>query len=88
MGLLRDYDIDWTVAMRPVAYPDLYEFKLTSNAAQTLKMSSEPTDPEWAPYAVTMYSAFHDFSNRMVSGVGLTPPRSPTTFRFRDSVER
>jgi hypothetical protein len=88
LGLLREYTIEWHLTIRPGATGKAYVYQLNSNSGTNLTYRMAQGDPQWGAYAVLMYSAFHDFSNRMISGVGLTPPPAPTTFTFHDAVVR
>lgn len=87
LGLLRDYEIDWRFEILPGGVGTPLTYQVTSNPGTNLLYRSTPQDPSWGVYAVMMYSAFHDFSNRLLSGAGLTPPPPPTTFTFRDAVD-
>lgn len=86
MGLLRDYEISWQVRLRPQISGPAYEFSVTSNPGQQLRMTSTASDPAWAPYAVTLYSTFYDFSGELVESAGLNAPPAPTNFRFEEAV--
>lgn len=85
-GLVRKYLFDWTITIRPPGKTEPTVFKLTSSPAESLHYRSQPQDPGWAPYAVVMYSAFYDFSGRMISEFGLKPPPAPNSFSFNDAV--
>jgi hypothetical protein len=88
IGLLREYRIDWRLTIQPGSTGTAYTYNLRSNAGTNLVYRAAPGDPDWGVYSVLMYSAFYDFSNRMLSGVGLNPPPAPTLFTFYDAVRR
>lgn len=87
LGLLRGYEIDWRFEILPGGVGTPLTYQVTSNPGTNLVYRSTPQDPAWGAYAVMMYSAFHDFSNRVLAGAGLNPPPPPTTFTFRDAVD-
>ncbi len=86
VGLLRDYEISWQVRLRPQISGPVYEFSVTSSPGQSLRMTSSANDPAWAPYAVTLYSTFYDFSDELIESAGLAAPPAPTQFRFQEAV--
>ncbi len=83
--LLRDYEIDWRVQIRVGKNSKPFELLVQSDPARYLTMSSRPGDPPWAPYAVTFYSAFYDFSGQLVASVGLPVPPAPTHFQLDEA---
>lgn len=82
-GLLRSYKIDWTISIRPPGSDKLYDCKLASAPAKSLNYDKEEVDPVWAPYAILMFSAFYDMSNRLIQNFALEAPAAPTTFTFK-----
>lgn len=86
LGLLRGYEIAWTIDIRSGDHNVRRD--LTSNAAAAFTLRQKPDDPEWAAYAVMMYSAFHDFSARLRRSLGLKPGPTPNAFSFADAVGR
>jgi hypothetical protein len=85
-GLLRGYAMKWSLAIAPDDASKPYTLQLDSSPMSQLRMNGSPDDPAWAPYAVMLYSAFHDFSNRLIGSFGMEAPRSPNRFRFDDAV--
>jgi len=85
LGLLRDYEIDWQVRFNLPGNLENYEFTLISSPGSSLNMTSGFDDPDWAPYAVTMYSAFYDFAGKLVADAGLAAPAPPSVFTFQDT---
>jgi hypothetical protein len=81
-GLLRGFDIDWTITIRPPGADKSYVCKLGSQPAQNLNYDGQPGDPDWAPYAIILYSGFYDMSARLISNFGLDPGTAPNSFSF------
>lgn len=82
VGLLRGYHITWKVRVSGPGSEDPHEFEITSNPASSLRYDSRPGDPDWAPYAILLYSAFYDMSDRFIRGFALDPGPAPETYRF------
>jgi hypothetical protein len=85
-GLLRGYEIDWTLTLRPYGAAAARTVTLGSSPVAKLHYRSRPTDPEWAPYAVILYSCFYDFSDRLIRNFGVDPGPVPDTFTFGEAV--
>jgi hypothetical protein len=85
MGLLRGYAIAWTVTVTPPGGQSIVR-ELGSAPADSLRLEDSETAPDWAPYAVILYSAFHDFSSELILRFGLTPPPAPNVFTFDDAT--
>lgn len=85
-GLLRGYEMTWELKIKPPGQAREHLYRVASRPAESLRLSPRPGDPDWAPYAVLFYSAFHDFSSKFISGCGLTPPPSPNSFSFSDAT--
>ncbi|MBF0204060.1 MAG: hypothetical protein HQK67_07030 [Desulfamplus sp.] len=83
-GLLRGYMIDWTIVIKSINLIPEVTYSLTSNPMSQLRMSSDTTDPYWAAYAVIQYSAFYDFSDRLIRAFGLEPQPKPEVFKFNE----
>jgi hypothetical protein len=81
-GLLRGYEINWTITFLPPGAEEPFPCKLGSQPALSLNYSSHPSDPDWAPYAIILYSAFHDMSSRLIRGFALDPGPAPNSFSF------
>jgi hypothetical protein len=81
-GLLRGYDVDWKITVNPPESGKNYVWDLKSEPLGSLKYRPERSDPDWAPYAIILYSAFHDMSGRLVSNFAITPPKAPNSFSF------
>jgi hypothetical protein len=84
-GLLRGFKSDWTITVRPPG-GETRMCKLESRPALQLKYDSEPNDPDWAPYAIILYSSFDDMAARLVAGFGLDPTRPPDSYTFAQAV--
>ncbi len=82
VGLLRGYSVDWEIVVRPPGTTKDFVVKIASQPLSQLKYDSEPSDPEWAPYAIILYSAFYDLSDRMIRGFAIDPGPSPNSFTF------
>lgn len=85
-GMFRSYRIAWSLTFRPPFAVKAYEKKFGSRPASSFSYRDGPGDPDWAPYAIMMYSAFHDFASELVRGFGLKPPRQPNSFTFNDAT--
>jgi hypothetical protein len=84
-GLLRSYWIDWTITVRaPNGASEV--FRVPSQPAQKLTYDARPGDPEWAPYAILLYSGFYDMSTRLIREFGLSPQQPPTHFTFAQAT--
>ena len=88
LGLLREYTIQWHLTIQPGLAGIPYHYHLNSRSGTNLVYRPSANDPEWGAYAVLMYSAFYDFSNKILAGVGLPAPEAPTTFTFHEAVEK
>lgn len=85
-GLLRGYDMNWRISIKPQGASVPYVIKLESAALSRLRMDASPDDPAWAPYAVILYSAFHDFSSKLIKNFGLKAAPPPNSFSFADAT--
>jgi hypothetical protein len=85
-GLLRGYLVDWKLRIQPPHQEEAFTFELSSKPGDSLYYRPNDSDPDWAVYAVIMYSAFHDFSGKLISGFGLEPPTPPVSFSFADAT--
>jgi hypothetical protein len=89
-SLLRRYQIDWTITIRPPGNPEVFVTTVSSKASDKLKFADPepgaPPDPDWAPYAIIVYSAFHDFSNQLITSFGLEPLPVPARYSFKDAT--
>jgi hypothetical protein len=81
-GLLRGYKVAWTITVRPLGGRDPIVYEVNSRPLNRLSYDSKPGDPEWAPYAILLYSAFYDLSDRMIRGFALDPGTPPNSFSF------
>jgi hypothetical protein len=88
-GLLRGYSIDWSLTVRPPgAERAPLTFRIGSQPASHFRWRQDQADPDWAPYAVMLFSAFHDMSARLVRAAGGIPPVPPTFFSFAEAAGR
>jgi hypothetical protein len=87
-GLLRGYDIRWIITLQPLDGGRPFLCDLESTPAINLNYDSRDGDPDWAPYAIMLYSAFHDMSARLIEGFGLQPPQPPERFSFAEATGR
>jgi hypothetical protein len=85
-GLLRGYLVDWKLTIQPTPQGESYVYELASKPGDSLYYRPDSSDPNWAVYAVLMYSAFHDFSGKLISGMGLEAPSPPVSFSFADAT--
>src|SRR5262249_39377026 len=84
-GLLRSYWINWEITVRaPNGASEV--FRLPSQPEKELTYDDRKGDPEWAPYAILLYSGFHDMSTRLIREFGLTPQPAPTRFTFAQAT--
>lgn len=81
-GLLRGYNVGWTIKVNPPGGDQEYVCEIDSQPATSLNYDSHETDPEWAPYAILLYSAFYDMSDVMIRGFALDPGPAPNAFSF------
>jgi hypothetical protein len=81
-GLIRGYNIDWTITFRTPGTENVYECKFPSMPATNLNYDGRPGDPDWAPYAIVLYSGFDDMSRRLIKNFGLEPPPPPGSYSF------
>lgn len=81
-GLLRAYRISWTITVRPPGGKPPIVYEVKSSPLNRLNYDSRPTDPSWAPYAILLYSAFYDLSDRMIKAFALDPGAPPNSFSF------
>jgi hypothetical protein len=81
-GLLRGYNVDWTITVRPPGADKTHVCKLGSVPASSLNYDSAPGDPDWAPYAIILYSGFYDLSARLIQNFALNPGPAPNAFSF------
>jgi hypothetical protein len=87
-GLLRGYDVSWTITVRTPGKERVYQCKLGSEPATNLHYDSEVYDPDWAPYAIILYSAFFDMSSRLIQNFAIKPEPPPASYRFREVTGR
>ena len=81
-GLLRGYSIDWTITVRPPGTDKVHVCQLGSVPASNLNYDAAPGDPDWAPYAIILYSGFYDMSARLIRNFALDPGKPPNAFTF------
>jgi hypothetical protein len=81
-GLLRGYDLKWTITVRPAGVDQVFVIDLEAQPLIQLNYDARPGDPPWAPYAVILYSGFHDMSNRLIVSFGADAPPTPNQFTF------
>lgn len=82
-GLIRGYTLKWEIVVRPPGAPEPLRYTVASQPLSALNYDPESTDPEWAPYAILLYSAFYDLSDRMIRAFALDPGPAPNAFTFR-----
>jgi hypothetical protein len=85
-GLLRTYDIQWVIKTRPPGTKKVLEQKLTSKAVTSIHIRSEPADPEWTPYAIQLYLAYCDLSDRLIRNLGGEPEPLPERITFAEAA--
>ena len=85
-GLLRGYQIDWKLTITPPGETKSHVYKLSSRPSMKIAIRTSPKDPPWSYYPILMYSAFHDFSSKLIQGFGLKPAKVPNSFSFQDAV--
>jgi hypothetical protein len=85
-GLLRGYEVNWTITVRPPRGGAPFVCKLGSSPATNLNYDSRPGDPDWAPYAIILYSGFYDMSSRLIRNFGLDPGPTPSSFTFDEAI--
>ena len=85
-GLLRSYQMQWSILIKQPTSDKVFEKEFSAKPLNTLNMRRQPDDPEWAPYAVMLYSAFHDLSGRFIASFGLEAPTAPDSFTFSDAT--
>ena len=66
----------------PPGAEEPFPCKLGSSPASNLNYDGRPGDPDWAPYAIILYSAFYDMSDRLIRGFALDPGPAPSGFSF------
>ncbi|MFO0878346.1 MAG: hypothetical protein U0840_13475 [Gemmataceae bacterium] len=81
-GLIRGYNIKWTITVRPPGNGGQFVWDLESEALANLTYDRQPGDPAWAPYAVVLYSGFYDMGSRLIENFGLNPGPAPNAFTF------
>jgi hypothetical protein len=81
-GLLRGYELEWTIAFRTPGQEGEHVCRLPSSPANQLKYDSESGDPLWAPYAIMLHSGFVDMGARLVKGFGLEAASPPDSYSF------
>ncbi len=87
-GLLRGYEIEWTITVRPPNTPKVYDYKVASKALTSLHYDSDEADPSWAPYAIILYSGFEDMSRKLIQDFGVEPPEARDRYRFAEVVHQ
>lgn len=87
-GLLRGYKAAWTITLYTSLTAEPRVGGLKSAPLSQLKYDQQPGDPHWAPYAILLYSSFHDLSTRLVESFALQAAPAPDTFSFQGVVGR
>ncbi len=87
-GVIRGYEIKWEIVVRPPGGVPPLSHSVEPQPLNMLKYKADTNDPEWAPYAVLLYSAFHDFSDQMIRSFALDPGPAPGTFAFSATSTR
>jgi hypothetical protein len=82
-GLLRGYKVDWDITFHTSGKPP-YDCPFPSEPLNSLKYSSEASDPDWVPYLIILHSAFDDMSRRMIKNFGLDPPPARDSYSYAD----
>jgi hypothetical protein len=86
-GLLRWYETQWRIVFHPPGTGAALVYELNSKPGKSLTYDAHDGDPDWAVYAVILYSGFYDMSARLIRGFGLDPGPPPNAFTF-DAVAR
>jgi hypothetical protein len=84
-GLLRGYKMAWALTV-DTGTGTPFSKNFNSEPLEQLRMQGYPGDPAWAAYSVMLYSAFHEFSSRLIRMASLEVPPSPDTFSFADAT--
>jgi hypothetical protein len=87
-GLMRGYDVEWTVTFRPPGRGKASVIKFPAQAALNLRYSGTTSDPDWANYAVLLYGAFHDFGGRLSKSFAVDAPPRRNNWKFADVAGR
>ncbi len=87
-GLLRGYQIDWTIRIEPPGGNNEFIYRVPSDPSQSLRYNTQPNDPEWAMYAIMLRSAFHHMSSQTIQNMGLRPPVVPQLYTFNAPIGR
>lgn len=58
------------------------DFSFRSEPAKSVNYSTNPGDPDWAPYSIMMDSASDNFARLVVGSLGLEPPAEKTSYTF------
>jgi len=86
IGLLRWYETDWVIVVRSLGEKKETSFRLTSAPAPQLTYDPRSDDPDWAIYAIVVYSSFYDMSARLIRSFGLDPGPTPTFITFSGTM--
>jgi hypothetical protein len=88
-GIIRGYEIKWSITVRPPSDSGgEFVWVLDSVGLSKLNYDSQSGDPEWAPYAVVLYSGFYDMAGRLIRNFGLEPGPAPDTFTFKGETKK
>lgn len=81
VGMLRNFDVNWTLKFRPLEKDQkTLEWKTRSEPSPQLVSNSRKKLPPWTAYGVIIYSSFYGFSNDVLQGFGLPMEDPPKTF--------
>ncbi len=82
LGLLREYTVSWRLTNERLADGPQKTFEIETQQHPDLTYYPGLTDPKWGIYAASLQSAFLNFADALVTGLGRTPERSRHSFNI------
>lgn len=81
-GLLYSFEVEWRFAIKDREGKILYNAPPVISRPSDAQFSTEPGDPDWAPYSVMMDSAYYNYSREVTGRFGLVPPAQKAVFAY------
>jgi hypothetical protein len=81
-GLLFSFEVEWRFNILDRSGKILYSAPQAISKPTDAKFSTEPSDPDWAPYSILMDSAYYNYSREVTGRFGLVPPEPKAVFVY------
>lgn len=81
-GLLFAVNVEWDFELFSGSGKSLFKAPKKTSRPTDARFTTNPGDPDWAPYSVMMDSAYFNYSREVTGSFGLTPPAPKDVFAY------